>query len=53
MQRFLCLMDDEMAKFVDYLTEYWPSLSVYEGPHLCSKHIVSMKGDIIEIYLAG
>ena len=53
MQRFLCLMDDEMAKFVDYLTEYWPSLSVYEGPRLCSKHIVNMKGDIIEDYLAG
>ena len=53
MLRFLCLMDEEMAKLVDYLTEYWPSLSVYEGPHLCSKHIVNMKGDIIEIYLAG
>ena len=53
MLRFLCLIDEEIAKFLDYLTEYWPSLSVYEGPHLCSEHGVSMKGDIIEIYLAG
>ena len=53
MLRFLCLIDAEIAKFLDYLIEYWPSLSVCEGPHLCSKHGVSMKGDIIEIYLAG
>ncbi len=53
MLRFLCLIDEEIAKFVDYLTEYWPSLSVYEGPHLCSMHGVSMKGDVIEIYLAA
>ena len=52
MLRFLCLIDEEIAKFVDYLTEYWPSFRVYEGPHLCSMHGVSMKGDIIEIYLA-
>ena len=53
MLRFLCLIDEEIAKFVDYLTEYWPSFRVYEGPHLCSMHGVSMKGDIIEIYLAA
>ena len=50
---FLCLIDEEIAKFLDYLTEYWPSLSVYEEPHRCSEHGVSMKGEIIEIYLAG
>ena len=53
MLRFLCLIDEDVAKFLDYLIEYWPSLSVCEGPHFSSKHGVSMKGDIIEIYLAA
>ena len=53
MMRFLYLFDDHVAKCLDYLTEYWPSLSVCEEPHLSSRHGVSMTGDIIEIYLAG
>ena len=50
---YLCLIDDEIAKFLGYLIEYWLFLSVYDGLHLCSEHGVSMKGDIIETHLAG
>ena len=39
MLRFLCLIDKEIINFLDYHTECWPSLSVFEGPHLCSKSI--------------
>ena len=53
MLRFLYLLDEHVARCLDYLIEYWPSLDVCEEPHLSSSHGVSMKGDIIEIYLAG
>ena len=53
MLRFLYLIDEHVARCLDYLIEYWPSLDVCEEPHLSSRHGVSMKGDIIEIYLAG
>ena len=39
MLRFLCLIDKEIINFLDYHTECWPSLSVFEGPRLCSKSI--------------
>ena len=53
MLRFLYLFDEHVRTYLDYLIHYWPSLDVCEGPHLSSPHGVSMKGDIIEIYLAG
>ena len=53
MLRFLYLFDEHVRYYLRYLIDYWPSLDVCAGPHLSSTHGVSMKGDIIEIYLAG
>ena len=51
--RFLYLLDEHVRNCLNYLIDYWPSLDVCKEPHLSSTHGVSMKGDIIEIYLAG
>ena len=53
MLRFLYLLDEHVRNCLDFLIDYWPSLDVSKEPHLSSTHGVSMKGDIIEIYLAG
>ena len=53
MLRFLYLLDEHIRNCLNYLIDYWPSLDVCKEPHLSSTHGVSMKGDIIEIYLAG
>ena len=53
MLRFLYLLDEHVRNCLNYLIDYWPSLDVCKEPHLSSTHGVSMKGDIIEIYLAG
>ena len=37
----------------EHLIDFWPSLDVSNELHLVSIHGVSMKGDIIEKYLAG
>ena len=51
--RFLYLYDEYIAQCLDYLISRWPSLNVCQEPHLSSWHGVSMKGDVIEIYLAA
>ena len=53
MLRFLYLLDEHVRNCLNYLIDYWPSLDVCKEQHLSSTHGVSMKGDIIEIYLAG
>ncbi len=40
MMRFLYLLDDHVAKCLDYLIEYWPSLTVC----VCVKNHISPQG---------
>ena len=50
---FLHKHDKFLARCLEWLISWWPSLDPFEPSHACSKKGLSMKGDIIEICLAA